>query len=223
MAIRLSNKQKEAIKVEFLDGKTIEELAQQFKCNKLTIKRNLIKIIGQEEFKSQSIKNKSFSEPLGIKENPSNEFNVENNKEINVIDFPQNKDTFEKEYFNISQDFVEISPLSYEFNNEVQKDFSSVPLSEINLPKIVFMVVDKKIELEIKYLRDYPDWQFLSKDDLNRKTIEIYIDLKSAKNFCSKEQKVLKIPNSDVFAIASNFLISKGISRIVFSDKLIAI
>ena len=43
------------------------------------------------------------------------------------------------------------------------------------------MVVDKKIELEIKKLKDYPEWQFLSEDELDRKTIEIYFDLKICK------------------------------------------
>ena len=37
------------------------------------------------------------------------------------------------------------------------------------------MIVDKKIELEIKYLKDYPHWQFLAQDELNRKTIEIFL------------------------------------------------
>jgi len=85
------------------------------------------------------------------------------------------------------------------------------------------MIVDKKIELEIKYLKDYPDWQFLSKDDLNRKTIEIFIDIKNAKRSCNKEQKVIKVPNTEVFKIVAPILISRGISRIVSSDKLIAL
>ena len=49
-----------------------------------------------------------------------------------------------------------------------------MPIDEVEFPKIVYMVVDKKIELEIKYLKDYPDWQFLSQDELKRKTIEIF-------------------------------------------------
>ena len=85
------------------------------------------------------------------------------------------------------------------------------------------MIVDKTIELETKYLRDYPDWQFLSQEELNRKTIEIYVDLKNAKRFCNKEQKVIKVPNTQVFKIVAPILISKGISRIVSSDKLIAL
>ena len=85
------------------------------------------------------------------------------------------------------------------------------------------MIVDKKIELETKYLKDYPEWNFLSKDELNRKTIEIYEDLKVAKRFCNRDQKVIKVPNTDVFKIVAPILISRGISRIVSPNKLIAL
>ena len=85
------------------------------------------------------------------------------------------------------------------------------------------MVVDKKIELETKYLKDYPEWNFLPLEDLNRKTIEIYHDIKIAKRFCNKEQKVIKVPNTEVFKIVAPILLLKGISRIVCSNKLIAL
>lgn len=85
------------------------------------------------------------------------------------------------------------------------------------------MIVDKKIELETKYLKDYPNWQFLSNDELERKTIEIFEDLKNAKRSCNKEQRVIKVPNTEVFKIVSPFLLSRGISRIVSDDKLIAL
>ena len=113
--------------------------------------------------------------------------------------------------------------MNFEIESSVQKDLSSVPIHEVNLPSIVYMIVDKKIELEVKYLKDYPDWQFLAKDELNRKTISIYLDLKIAKRFCKKEQKVVKVPNSNVFKIVAPILQSKGITRIVSDDQLIAL
>ena len=88
---------------------------------------------------------------------------------------------------------------------------------------MVFMIVDKNIELEVKYLKDYPDWHFLSQLELNRKTIEIYLDLKIAKRFCKKDQKVIKVPNTNVFNLAAPILLSKGISRIISNDQLIAL
>ena len=98
-----------------------------------------------------------------------------------------------------------------------------MPISEIDFPKIVYMIVDNKIELKTKYLKDYPDWQFLPNDDLNRKTIEIYSDIKTAKRLCGKEQKVIKVPNTKVFEIAASVLLSRGISRIISDDLLIAL
>ena len=50
-----------------------------------------------------------------------------------------------------------------------------MPLSEIDLPKTVYMIVDKQIELNVKLLKDYPEWSFLPHDDLYRKTIEIFL------------------------------------------------
>ena len=130
---------------------------------------------------------------------------------------------------NIEEDFLEtsaffeITPLNYEIESSPQKDLSSIPINEIDFPKTVFMVVDKKIELEIKYLKDYPNWQYLSNEELNRKTIEIFDDLKIAKRICNKDQKVIKVSNTDVFRLVAPILLSKGISRIVNSDKLIAL
>ena len=97
------------------------------------------------------------------------------------------------------------------------------PDKKVDFPKTVYMIVDKNIELEVKFLKDYPEWEFLPNEDLKRKTIEIYCDLKLAKRACRKDQKVIKVPNTDVFRIVSPILISRGITRIVSSEKLIAL
>ena len=52
---------------------------------------------------------------------------------------------------------------------------------------------------------------------------EIFYDMKVAKRFCSKEQKVIKVPNTDVFRIVAPLLIARGITRIVTSDHLISL
>ena len=85
------------------------------------------------------------------------------------------------------------------------------------------MIVDSKTELQTKILRDYPDWQFLSKEDLSRKIIEVFFDIKIAKRNCSKEQKVIKVPNTDVFRIVAPILVSRGISRIICPETLISL
>ena len=149
----------------------------------------------------------------------SNLKHFENNfLELNQID----EDKDEKNFPHTSE-FIQITPLNYEIGSTSRQELSSIPISEINFPDMVYMIVDKNIELEIKLLKDYPQWDFLPNSDLNRKTIEIFNDMKVAKRFCKKEQKVIKVPNTDVFKIAAPTLISRGISRIVSSEQLIAL
>ena len=227
MAKRLSEKEIKEIIKYFVSGKNIDEIAQQFKCTKLTISRNLKKNIGEKEFKEIINKNKEFEKSLKNKKQ-----NIELVNKSNLLDhsLSENNSEYEKNQNEISNNenfsltpFTEIIPLDCEIENSPQKDLTSIPIEDVNFPSLVYMIVDKKIELETKFLGDYPEWDFLSKDELSRKTIEIYDDLKTAKRFCNKDQKVLKVPNTDVFKIVSPILVSRGISRIVSSNKLIAL
>ena len=85
------------------------------------------------------------------------------------------------------------------------------------------MIVGEKIELVAKLLSEYPQWSFLPEIDLNRSIIEVFSDLKSAKNICTRNQKVIKIPDTKVFLITSEILKSKGITRIIMDDLLISL
>jgi len=228
LAKRLSENQKEEILSKFREGDSIELLAKEFNCTKLTISRNLKKHISEDEFQLLNTKNiekkKNFirnNEKLSDSQvkNYSN-LEVYGEKEADKVDSDSNLDVIKDYDFS---PFTEIIPLNEEIENLPRKDFSSVSISEISFPKVVYMVVDKKIELEVKKLKDYPEWHFLSENELERKTIEIYIDLKAAKRSCNKEQKVIKVPNTKVFEIAAPILISRGISRIISDDKLIAL
>ncbi len=196
-------------------GKTLGELSQEFNCTKLTISRNLKKNLGEKKYKELTVKNKVIE---GKNMNFIKGISVENNND-NIQEYPIKN--FEDQLSKTP--FIEIAPLNYQVDNTYQKELASIPITEVEFPRMVYMIVDKKVELEIKYLGDYPNWNFLSKDELERKTIEIYSDLKIAKSFCGKDQKVIKVPNTDVFKIAAPILLSRGISRIVSSDQLISL
>ena len=60
-------------------------------------------------------------------------------------------------------------------------------------------------------------------DDQKRKIIKLFSDKKAANSFCKKNQKIIKVPNGEVFSLVSSFLIDKGISRIIFDDNLLSI
>lgn len=227
MAKRLTDKQKKEILKGFKQGKNVNFLSETFNCNKLTIIRNLKKSLGEDKYKECLSKSSYLEENLIAEEDilkedltvaPDNTCLRNDSKKVVEI-----KENLIENDFNPVSSFLEIPPLTYEIDNAPQKDLSSVPICEIDFPKIVYMIVDKNIELETKYLKDYPAWDFLSKDELDRKTIEIHNDLKIAKRLCRKDQKVIKVPNTNVFKIVAPILLSRGISRIISADNLIAL
>ena len=224
LAKRLTEKQKEEIKINFLDNQTVEFLSEKFSCTKTTIIRNLKKSLGETKYKeilnklnaTFDIKNEKLLENNNQQINDKNKINKPDDTSISIGLSNEDK-------INPFESFIEITPLDHDFEAVSQKDISSIPLSEIKLPNVVFLIVKKEIELETKYLKDYPEWQFLPQNDLKRKTIEIHFDLKTAKRICNKDQKVIKVPNTDVFRIVAPILMSRGISRIVTAENLISI
>ena len=224
MAKRLTEKQKEEIKINFLGNQSVEFLSEKFNCTKTTIIRNLKKSLGEIKYKeilnrlnaTFDLKNKNLLENDNQQINEKNKINKTDDTSISIGISNEDK-------INPFESFIEITPLDHDFEAVSQKDISSIPLSEIKLPNMVFLIVKKEIELETKYLKDYPEWQFLPQNDLQRKTIEIHFDLKTAKRICNKDQKVIKVPNTDVFRIVAPILMSRGISRIVAAENLISI
>ena len=223
MTKRLTEKQKEEIVESFKYGIAIGVLSQKYNCTNSTIIRNLKKNLGELKYKEFFNKRKSSI----TNKNQTNDFK---NKDFDSDDLRKDSNNSKVLNENITASnfapidaFFEIVPLNYEIDSSSRQELSSVSLSEVDFPKVVYMVVDKKIELEIKLLKDFPEWHFLPNGDLNRKTIEIFFDLNLAKRSCDKEQKVLKVPNTDVFRIAAPVLLKKGISRIVCAENLIAL
>ena len=226
MAKRITVKQKEEITKLFISGISLDIISKQFNCTKLTISRNLKNNLGEIAYKELLAVSKSNNKLNKNKKYKINDLTKQDTKDnLKASNYDINKmpnEDVEEEFLKTSE-FIEIAPLNYDIENTLQKDFSSIPISDIDFPNTVFMIVDKKIELEIKYLKDYPKWNFLSQEELERKTIEIYYDMKIAKSFCGKEQKVIKVPNTSVFKKVAPILRSRGISRIVSTDQLIAL
>ena len=209
MPKKVSDQQKKEILNSFVSGKIVKDLSDQFKLSQTTIVRQLKNSLGLEKFNELKDKNKkSKKEKNKI---IIDDFDIDNNLNQKF----QNDDFEEK--------FVEVIPITegIELNN--QKDLASEPLKDVKLPKVVYILVDKNIELLPKMVKEYPEWSFLPQQDLNRMSLEIFDDHNYAKKLCSKNQKLIKVPNPNVFLIASSSLKSKGITRIIFNNLLLSI
>jgi len=125
---------------------------------------------------------------------------------------------------NFENNFEEIAPLisGFDFDLDKQKlDFEI--LNYESLPESVYMIVDKKVELDLQPISDLPEWSFLPENELKRNAILLFANQRSAKRSCSRNQRVIKIPNTSVFKISKSYLISKGITRLILEDSIIAL
>ena len=210
MPRKVSAQEKKAILDSFISGISIKEIAKNYNYSHATISRHLKTILNNNDFQDIKIKNtksnkKDFSQSL--KKISEDSKNLENN--------------IEKEIY--SEEVFEVIPIIDGLDLDNQKELSSEPFINAKLPEVVYLIVDKKIELVPKLLKDYPEWSYMPEEDLKRITLEIYSDPKYAKKCCSKNEKTIKIPNPKVFIMASESLKSKGISRIIFDGLLLSL
>ena len=125
---------------------------------------------------------------------------------------------------NFDDNFEEIAPLVSGFDFDLQKQKSDFEILDYEcLPESVYMIVDKKVELELQLISDLPEWSFLPENELQRKAILLFSNQRSAKRICSRSQRVIKIPNTSVFKISQSYLISKGITRLILEDSIIGL
>ena len=209
MPKKVSENQKKEILNDFVSGINLKLLSEKNKLSQATIVRQLKNNLGVNKFKELKDKNNKL-------EKEKNTILIENSVAENNLEKREENDNFKEE-------FIEVIPITdgIELNN--QKELASEPLTEANLPNVVYMLVDKNIELLPKMLKEYPEWSFLPKKDLNRMSLEIFDDHNYAKKLCTKNQKLIKVPNPNVFLIAASSLKLKGITRIVFNNLLLAL
>ena len=134
---------------------------------------------------------------------------------------------YNKDYLavkNNENNFELIEPLSVDFDvdkNSLKSEFKILDYE--NLPESVYMIVDKKVELESQLISDMPEWSFLPIDELKRNSILLFSNQRSAKRSCTRNQRVIKIPNTSVFKLTKSYLISRGITRLILEDSIIAL
>ena len=125
---------------------------------------------------------------------------------------------------NFDDNFEEIATLVSGFDFDLQKQKSDFEILDYEcLPESVYMIVDKKVELELQLISDLPEWSFLPENELQRKAILLFSNQRSAKRICSRSQRVIKIPDTSVFKLSQSYLISKGVTRLILEDSIIGL
>ncbi len=242
MAKKLTEIQKKEILEGFLEGKSFAALSKICGFTPSTITRVVKASLSEEEYlklKEDRKRTRAFKKqkPENLSDSKKGSIEASDKKNLSLKTESQKKELLETSdsivpsniknssysFEDSNELFTELSPLNVEPFPEEQKEVAIVPLNDQSLPEVVYMVIDKKTELESKPLREFSQWSFLSDEEKTRCAIALYSTHREAKRNCSHSQKVLKVPNSKVFLLSSSYLISKGITRIIMDQALIAI
>ena len=220
MARRLTEREKLQIAQGYREGKSSMMLAEEFGCTSNTVVRTVKSALSEEDYKA--IKASRMKEEIS-KDNEIVEITSESNCSSIESSFENERlliDSSEED----SSVFKEFVPLVTDFGFEDREQkVNSKPLVSGVLPETVYILVDKKVELEYVHLSDLSDWNFLPDLEKERKVIPLFLTQREAKRTCSRSQRVIKIPNTKIFEITKDYLLSKGITRLVIEDSLITL
>ena len=146
MPKRINDIQRKEITKRFLNGETPDFLAENFGYTKSTILKHIKESIGKELFNNlnKSIKpaynNKLIKDKIKIN-NVEEEIKQDNsNLREETTDQNLNENNFLED-----PSFMELVPLDLDIDNTKRKDLSSIPISQIDFPEMVYIIVDKKM------------------------------------------------------------------------------
>ena len=240
---RLTKIQKAEIIERYKAGDSSISLAEKYNCTSSTILRIVKTLLSDHEYillkekrsKSKNKLGKKFQNST-LKEKLKDENNTteldERNKnletdQISSVSLDNTYDnnlTIKNHKIDNYNKFELIAPLLSSFDfDPINKTSDYQILDAGSLPESVYMIVDKKVELDTQLISDLSEWSFLPENELKRNAILLFPNQRSAKRSCSKNQRVIKIPNTSVFKLSKPYLISKGITRLILEDSIIAL
>jgi hypothetical protein len=85
------------------------------------------------------------------------------------------------------------------------------------------MLVEKTVELQPQMLSDLPELGQLPEDEQERQALVLYVNPRQAKRQCGRNQRVIRIPDIQVFELTAPKLVAQGITRVVVEGSLFAL
>jgi len=119
--------------------------------------------------------------------------------------------------------FTELVPLAGVSDLGGHSVVAVKPFAPDLLPTSAYMLVDKVVELDARPLRDFPDIGALEEAELELQGICLFASPRAAKRQCGRSQRVIKVPDTGVFGLTSNYLLARGITRLVMDGSVMAL
>ncbi len=98
-----------------------------------------------------------------------------------------------------------------------------LPLERDLLPPTCYLVVNRLAELITKPLKEFANLGKIPSDQLEQITLPVFKSYRRAKSFSRSSEGIVKLPDSNILAKTSNYLIAKGITRLLLDGQVFAL
>ena len=134
-------------------------------------------------------------------------------------------DLDDNETFNTDDEtvFHEIAVLPVDLPQVTTQQVICRPFASELLPDSVYMLVDKTVELDPRPLSEFPELGLSDPSEQQRQALCLYASPRAAKRQCSRSQRVIKVPDTQVFEQTSPYLLARGITHLVVEGSLFAL
>jgi transposase-like protein len=134
-------------------------------------------------------------------------------------------DLDDKETFNTDDQnvFHEIAVLPVDLPQVTTQQVICRPFASELLPDSVYMLVDKTVELDPRPLSEFPELGLSDPSEQQRQALCLYASPRAARRQCGRSQRVIKVPDTQVFEKTSSYLLARGITHLVVEGSLFAL
>lgn len=108
-----------------------------------------------------------------------------------------------------------ISPLTL-----FQGALEVLPLTAAAWPRMCYLVVDRSAELITRPLKDFGDLGQIPPEETSQITLPIFDNHRVARRFSNRRERVIKVPNPQIFLKATDHLAAKGITRLLLDGQV---
>ena len=95
-----------------------------------------------------------------------------------------------------------------------------LPLADAKLPRTCYLVVDRTAELITRPLSDFADLGQIPEVEAKERTLPVFDNHRIAKRFMRRAQRIVKIPDSQMFFKTRPYLQAKGITRLLVDGQI---
>lgn len=98
-----------------------------------------------------------------------------------------------------------------------------LPIHEALLPRTCYVVVDRMAELVTRPLKDFGDLGQIPGAEVQANTLPVFDNHRIARRFSHRAQRIVKVPNGNLFKKTNTHLVAKGITRLLVNGRIYAL